>query len=82
MAELQISEAFAKELLRALYKMDAPIGQLDTILTNIPPGKDRDNFKIALGTLMGIVLSELMAPIYKAQPQLGTASQPGQWFNG
>jgi len=81
MEEPGINEAHAKALLRALYKLDGPVNRLFEILASMPPGTERDHFKDALSDLVGIVLSDLMVPIYRIQPHLGRASEPGPWLN-
>jgi hypothetical protein len=75
----EISERFAQQLLRALYRLDRPIGKLDGCLPDLPPGP-REEVRSAIADLMGLVLNELMDPLYAAHPQLGTAADPGPWL--
>jgi hypothetical protein len=79
--EQKISRAFAVELLTALYALDDPIGQLDTICGGISNASDRKKFARAIGELMDIVTSDLMVKIYHEQPSLGRASEPGDWLS-
>ena len=79
MDERDISESFAKQLLRALYSLDKPIGMLDSVIPDLPPGP-HELVKIAIGDLMSVLLTDLMAPLYRLHPQLGSASEPGAWL--
>jgi hypothetical protein len=79
-SENQISEEFAKQLLKALYKLDAPVGRLDVLASKT---EDKDAKKIIseiVGEMMEITLNELMIPIYKCHPSLGRASDPSIWI--
>jgi hypothetical protein len=76
----QISVEFAKTLLSALYRMDQPINELSEICGELPEGTLKERLFGATGNLMNILLSELMVPIYRQQPSLGTASEPGPWL--
>jgi hypothetical protein len=77
----RISREFAVELLTALYALDDPLGQLDMICEGISNSSAKEKITIALGELMGIVTSDLMVKIYKEQPSLGRASEPGDWLS-
>lgn len=76
----QISEEFAKQLLRAMYALDEPIGKLDSILGLMPEGEAKDRLVAVIGDLMCGVSDELMLPIYRARPGLGRVSEPGEWL--
>ena len=75
-----ITEAFAKEMLRALYRLDQPIARIDGAISNLPDGETKRQLVKMLGHVMDIVLSALMVPLYAAHPQLGRASEPGPWL--
>jgi hypothetical protein len=77
----QISVEFAKTLLRALYNTDQPINELSAICGELPEGSLKERLFAATGSLMSIVLTDIMVPIYRQQPSLGTASEPGPWLN-
>jgi len=79
MDERTISESFAKQLLRALYSLDKPIGKLDSLLPDLPPGP-HEEVRTAIGDLMHVLLTDLMVPLYRLHPQLGSASEPGPWL--
>jgi hypothetical protein len=76
-----ISEALTKELLRAMYKLDEPLGRIDEVLSGLEPGESRDKLAAALSDVMSMVLSQLMVPLYRLHPGLGRASEPGPWIN-
>lgn len=76
-----ITEAFAKEILRALYRLDEPTGQIDAAISGLPDGDAKRQLVEALGRTMDIVLSDLMVPLYAAHPQLGCANEPGPWLH-
>jgi hypothetical protein len=77
----QISEEFAKQLLKSLYKLDMPIGLLDSIASKLKDDKDKELISEAIAGIMSITLSELMVPIYHLHPSLGRASEPGEWIS-
>ena len=81
MEEQIIDERFAKHLLRALYSLDRPIGEVGQCISALPPGPDRERLKTVIGDVMFIVLNDLMVPLYRLHPQLGRASEPGPWLN-
>jgi len=76
----QISLSLAKDLLKSLYSLDQPINELSAICGELPDGELKKRLIAATGDLMFIVLTDLMVPIYRRQPTLGTASEPGDWF--
>ncbi len=76
----QINEQFAKQLLKALYKLDIPLGDLDNlILRTDDPATKEALFRI-MSQIMETMLNELMVPIYRCHPSLGCASEPGAWL--
>ena len=76
----QISEDFAKQLLMALYKLDTPIGLLDVLISKTDDMAVKESLTKIMSDLMDVTLNELMIPIYRCQPSLGRASEPGSWL--
>jgi len=77
----EISEDFAKKLLRSLYKLDSPIGALDRLISNTDDPDLKSSLVEITSSLMDITLSKLMVPIYRHHPSLGRASEPGPWLH-
>ena len=75
-----ISEDFSRELLRALYGLDAHIGKLDKICSSVQDEAVKAQFVGALGDLMGDIHAKLMRPIYGQHPALGSPYEPGPWL--
>ena len=75
-----ISEDFSRELLRALYGLDAHIGKLDKICSSVQDEAVKAQFVGALGDLMGDIHSKLMRPISGQHPALGSPYEPGPWL--
>lgn len=76
----QISEDFAKKMLKGLYKMDEPIGALDHLMSKTDDLEIKSALFEIMSSLMDITLNELMVPVYQCHPSLGRASEPGPWF--
>jgi len=79
-SENQIDEAFAKQLLRVLYKLDVPLGQLDVLISQTDDQETKVVLFGIMSEIMDITLNEMMIPIYKCHPSLGRASEPGTWL--
>jgi len=75
-----ISLEFAKTLLRVLYRLDDPLDELGCICADLSDGEEKTQFSNALGEIQRLVLTELMVPIYRQHPELGRASEPGDWL--
>ncbi len=76
-----ISEDFAKELLTALYGLDAHIGKLDVIYSSVQDKAVKAEFVGALGDLIGDIYAKLVRPICKQHPVLGSPDKPGPWLH-
>ena len=79
-SQTDISEEFAKQLLSALYGLDAHIGRLDEICSSLRDEAIKTRFIRALGDLVGDIDAKLMCPIYRRFPALGSPAQPGPWL--
>lgn len=76
----EISAEFAKKLLRVLYGLDKPIDELSLLCEDIQSEELRMKISDALGDVMRTVLTDLIVPIYRQHPELGRASEPGNWL--
>lgn len=77
----EISAEFAKKLLRGLYGLDKPIDELALLCEEIQSEELRMKISDALGDVMRTVLTDLIVPIYHQRPELGRASEPGDWLS-
>ena len=77
----KISVDFAIDILKALYGLDPYMGKISEVCDQLPDGDLKFKLTQNLGEIMGIVLSNLMVPIYRQHPSLGSASAPGSWLN-
>lgn len=78
----QISEDFAKKVLKGLYKLDEPIGALDLVISKTDDLELKNSLFEIMSSLLDITLNELMVPVYQCHPSLGRASEPGPWLKG
>lgn len=79
-ANSPISEHFAKQMLASLYKLDAPLGQLDAVVSGMQEGEAKRLMIDAVAKIMFITVHEMMAPIYRCHQSLGRVSEPGPWL--
>lgn len=79
-ANSPISEDFAKQMLASLYKLDAPLGQLDAVVSGMQEGEAKRLMMDAVAQIMFITVHEMMAPIYRCHQSLGRVSEPGPWL--
>lgn len=71
-----ISMNFATTLLKAMYGLDAPIGEISKVCDQLPNGELKQQLILAIGDILGVISNELMLPIYKQHPSLGSVSEP------
>lgn len=67
----------AKHLLAILYALDKPLDLIWDIEKEMVACPQKELLQQALGEIMFVTLGDLMVPIYRRQPNLGRASEPG-----
>jgi hypothetical protein len=77
----EISEDFAKRLLIAAFRLDRHLGAIDAVLERLESTQERKVLADVLAGLMHDITFEIMAPIFRVHPSLGTPSDPGAWIN-
>jgi hypothetical protein len=77
----KISIDFAINLLKNLYNLDIYMGEISEVCDQLLDDDKKNKLVQALGGLMYAILNDLMIPIYRQHPALGTADEPGPWLN-
>ena len=75
-----IQPELAKHLLAILYALDKPLDLIWDIEKEMVACPQKELLQQALGEIMFVTLGDLMVPIYRRQPNLGRASEPGSWL--
>ena len=75
-----ISEDFSTEILRACYALDAKFAEIETRCLSACDAEASSELKTAFTSLVTLVGSRIMIPIYQAHPHLGRIMEPGEWL--
>jgi hypothetical protein len=60
----------AKRILDAALALDVPIGVLDTLITQLEDGKEKEECLRALGNVIGIITKDFVFRIVRQYPEL------------
>ena len=75
-----ISEDFSKEILRACYALDARFTEIEMRCLSACDEQALSELKTAFASLVTMLGSRIMIPIYQAHPHLGRIMEPGEWM--
>lgn len=75
-----ISEDFSKEILRACYTLDAKFVEIEARCLSTCDGQEPSELKTAFTSLVTLLGSRIMIPIYRSHPHLGRIMEPGEWM--
>ena len=73
MEEPQISEEFAKDILRACYALDARFAEIESVSLNTVDGAETDKLKAVSSSLVTLVGARILVPIYQQRPNFGAS---------
>ncbi len=75
-----ISEDFSKEILRACYTLDAKFAEIETRCLSTCDEQELSELKTEFTSLVTLLGSRIMIPIYQAHPHFGRIMEPGEWL--
>jgi hypothetical protein len=70
MKENRVEKTQARSILRAIESLGGDLNKIDDLIRDLPDGDERKALLQVLGTVMGMLVTDIMHPIVRQYPEL------------